>query len=244
MDPKELKRNQKLYSKCMYKEADGSVIASRPMVGYIPMRFIESSLATVTDVVTTIAVVGFVDPKANEFFSMYLQTEFTLCPSNMGEENVNGERYLTMEFEEGDVVFRSLSSIQNAGLNFNFYREFSWLSKLPWYTDYTKVRTTFDRAKLITGRGVGSSPPVFRVLTSLNERDPDDPSRPYRYSKAIVEGRPPLVVGLNNGSLLIDGTFNRLIGGYDQDNLIMAVLEKDTKVTTEELILKGGFGDE
>lgn len=244
MDPKQLTRNQSLYSKALKVLEDGSVVATRHIVGYIPQRFVEASMATVTDTVTTIAVIGFVDPKSNEFFSTYLQTLFTLMPSNMGEENVNGDRYLTMEFEEGDIVFKSLSSIQNANLNFVFFREFCWLSKLPWYTDYTKVRTTFDRAKMITARGVGSSPTVFRVLTSLNERDPDDPTKPYRYSKAIAQGRPPLVVGLNNGSLLIDGTFNRLIGGYDQANLIMAVLEEDTKVTTEELIIKGGMSSE
>ncbi|UVD32198.1 hypothetical protein [Vibrio phage phiKT1028] len=244
MEPKNLVRNQLLNRKALKQLEDGSVVATRHLVGYIPNRFIENSMATVTDVVTTVGVIGFVDPKSDAFFSTYVQTEFTLCPSNMGEENVNGERYLTMDFEEGDIVFRSLSSIQNANLNFTFYREFCWLNKLPWYTDHTKVRSTFDRAKMITGRGVGSSPTVYRVMTSLTERDPDDPSQPYRYSKAIKEGRPPLTVGLNNGSLLIDGTFNRLIGGYDQDNLIMAVLEKDDKVTTEELIIKGGFGDE
>lgn len=244
MEPSKLKRNQLLSRKALRELEDGSVIATRPLVGYIPNRFVETSLASVTDTVTSIGVIGFVDPKTEEFFSMYLQTLFTLMPSNMGEENVNGERYLTMEFEEGDVVIKSLSSIQNANLNFMFFREFCWLSKLPWYTDYTKVRTTFDRAGMITGRGVGSSPTVFRILTSLNERDPDDPTKPYRYSKAIAQGRDPLVIGLNNGSLLIDGTFNRMIGGYDQENLIMAVLEEDTKVTTEELIIKGGFKDE
>lgn len=244
MEPSKLSRNQSLFKKTLQKLEDGSVIATRSLVGYIPMRFIENSMATSGETVTTVGVIGFVDPKVDQFFSMYVQTNFTLCPSNMGEENVNGERYLTMEFEEGDVVFKSLSSIQDANLNFTFYREFCWLNKLPWYTDYTKVRTTFDRAKMITNRGVGSSPTVYRVMTSLTERDPDDPSKPYRYSKAIMEGRPPLTVGLNNGSLLIDGTFNRLIGGYDQDNLIMAVLEEDNKVTTEELIIKGGFGNE
>lgn len=244
MEPNKLTRNQSLNRKVLKTLEDGSVVATRHLVGYIPQRFVENSLATVTDTVTTIGVVGFVDPKTDQYFSMFVQSKFTLMPSNMGEENVDGDRYLTMEFEEGDLVFKSLSSIQDANLNFFFYREFSWLNKLPWYTDSNKVRSMFDRSKVITGRGVGSSPAVFRVLTSLNERDPDDPSKAYRYSKAILQGRPPLTVGLNNGSLLIDGTYNRLIGGYDQDNLIMAVLEKDTKVTAEELIIKGGFADE
>ncbi|AUR81009.1 virion structural protein [Vibrio phage Aphrodite1] len=244
MEPSKLTRNQLLNRKAFKTLEDGSVVATRSLIGYIPQRFVETSLATVTDVVTTIGVIGFVDPKTDQFFSMFVQSKFNLSPSNMGEESVNGERYLTMEFEEGDLVFRSLSSIQDPNLNYFFYREFSWLSKLPWYVEGKKVRSMFDQAGLITGRSVGSSPAVFRVMTSLNERDPDDPTKPYRYSKAILEGRPPLMVGLNNGSLLIDGTFNRLIGGYDQDNLIMAVLDKDTRVTSEELIIKGGFADE
>lgn len=239
----DLKLNKQLFSKSMVTEEDRSVTCTRYLVGYIPQRFVESSLASASDVITTIGVIGFVDPNKKEYTYMFIPSNFTLMPNNIGEETINGVKYLTMEFEPGDVVFKSISSIQDPQISYYFYREFSWLAKIPWYVDHKTIRKMFDRSKSLTGRKVGSDPKVFRVLTSLMERDPDNPNQAYRYSRAIHENRPPLVVGLNNGSLLINGTFNLAIGGYDQENLINSILKEDTRVTTEELIIKGGFDD-
>lgn len=243
MDIADLNLDREMFKRYMSQEEDRSVVCTRPLVGYIPYRFIENSLATATDVVTTVGVIGFVDPTKKIYTFIYIPGVFTLVPNNLGEETINGVKYLTMEFEVGDTVFRQLSVIQDPQINYYYFREFTWLGKAPWYIDHLTLRKTYDRTKYRTGRGVGSVAGVFRVIRSLNERDPDNPDNEYRYSLAIKQGRPPLLVGANNGSLLIDGTLNRAIGGYDFENLISSVLEEDTRVTQEELIIRGKLNE-
>lgn len=223
---------------------DGSVIATRALTCMFPKRFIELSLATIGEKVETIGALGFVT--GDHYFYMNIQATLTLIPSSIRESNVEGVRYVILEFGEGDTVFENTEVVQDAHLNAKFFDEFLYYGKLPWYfkDDSDAVARQHDRAKYLTNRGVANSPQVPRVLVAITQRDPDNYELAYRYSKAIKEGRPPHIVGLNNVSLVVDGVFNQLIGGYDKDTTVSALLHTDTKVTTNEIIMKGGSLDE
>lgn len=217
---------------------DNSVIANRYMEIYLPKRFVDNGMATVSDKVTTAAVLGLVIP-GECYAPLVALMDITLTPLNIRESNIKGVPYLVLEFEKGDTVIESLEVIQDPNKPYFFMLEFYYYAKIPWYMSHREVEGLFDNAKAESGGDVGSSFQVPRVLTSIMFRDPDNPDQPYRYSKAISEGRPPLIVGLNNGSMLIDGTFAKISSGYLQDNTIAAIVNPDTKVTDYERIMRG-----
>jgi hypothetical protein len=217
---------------------DGSVIANRKVEIYLPKRFVDNGMATVSDKVTTAAVLGLVIP-GESYAPLIALMDITLVPLNIRESNVNGIQYLVLEFEKGDTVIESLEVIQDPNKPYHFMLEFYYYAKIPWYMGEQEVRGLFDNAKAECGNDVGSTFQVPRVLTSIMFRDPDNPDQPYRYSKAAKEGRPPLIVGLNNGSMLIDGTFAKISSGYLQDNTLAAMVNPDTKVTDYERIMRG-----
>lgn len=218
---------------------DNSVMCTEHLTCMFPKRFIEISLANIGADVECIGCLGFITDDGH-YFSMLISATYHLSPSSIRETNIDGVRYVVLDFDKGDTVFKNKTVVQDAHLNNKFFDEFSYYAKTPWYINYKLVNSMLDRAKHITGRGVANSPQVSRILYAIGQRDPDDYSQPYRYSKAILEGRPPHLEGLNNVSMLIDGTFNKLIGGYDKDTMIDALLTVDTKVTTNEIIMKGG----
>lgn len=217
---------------------DGSVIANRPMEIHLPKRFVDNGMATVSDKVTTAAVLGLVIP-GESYAPLLALMDITLVPLNIRESNIKGVQYLVLEFEKGDTVIENLEVIQDPNKPYFYMLEFYYYAKIPWYMGEQEVRGLFDNAKAECGGDVGSTFQVPRVLTSIMFRDPDDPDQPYRYSKAMQEGRPPMIAGLNNGSMLIDGTFAKISSGYLQDNTLAAMVNPDTKVTDYEKIMRG-----
>jgi hypothetical protein len=217
---------------------DGSVIANRPMEIHIPKRFVENGMAVVGETVWTSAVLGLVIP-GECYAPLLAMMDITLVPLSIREAAINGVQYLILEFGKGDTLIENLDVLQDPNKPHQYYLEFNLYAKIPWYMNKDDLTSLYDYAQYECGGKVGSSPQVMRVLIGLQFRDPDNLDIAYRHSKAMLEGRPPAIVGLNNSAMLIDGTFSKLLGGYLQDNTLAAIVNPDTKVTDLEEIIKG-----
>lgn len=247
MDVSALKHDRDLIKKLYTKMEDGSVIANRDFEVHIPKRFVDNGMATVSEKVTTAAVLGVVIPGV-AYAPLVALLDLTLVPLSIREVAINGAQYLVLEFTKGDTFIENLEVIQDPNKPYSYYLEFCFYAKVPWYLIHKaegdkpasdSLGSLFDYAQHECGAKVGSSPQVMRVFTALQYRDPDNLEKPYRTSKAMLEGRPPVIVGLNNSAMLIDGTFPKLMGGYLQDNTIAAIVNPDTKVTDLEKVIKG-----
>lgn len=228
----------KFRAKAFTDVEDGSVIANRKLEIYLPKKFVDNGMALVTDKVQTAAVLGLVIP-GECWAPLVAMMDITLLPLNIRESNVLGVQYFVLEFEEGDTVIESVDVIQDPNKPYTYSLEFYDYARIPWYMGEKEVMGLFDNAPAECGGKVGSTRQVPRVLTSTMFRDPDNPNQAYRYSKAMEEGRPPLIMGLNNGAMLIDGTFSKITGGYLRDNTLAAMVHPDTKVTDNERIMRG-----
>lgn len=238
MDYTTLTRDPKRVFNSLKELEDGSVIALHPIEVHFPSGFLDRNLASIGKDVESIMVLGLVLP-SGEFASIFTQAEVTLSPTNIREETIAGNRYTILEFEKGDTVFHNLTVVRNEHLNNPYYKEFTYYGRIPWYIDADSLPGMFDHCQEVTGRSVGETPQVYRVLYGLANRDPENIEVPYRYSVSMAKGFKPHVIGLNNGSMLIDGTFNHLMGGYLQDNIIEAILNPDTRVTDAEKVMRG-----
>lgn len=238
MDVDNLTRNASRIHKAYTVLEDNSVIANRPLEVFIPKKFVENGMAVVGEKVWTAAILGLVIP-GECFAPLLAMMDVTLVPMSIREVAVKGVQYLVLEFDEGDTLIENLGVIQDPNKPHAYFLEFNLYARLPWYMNKDDLTSLYDYAEYECGGKVGSSPQVMRVFNSLQFRDPDNLDIAYRHSKAMVEGRPPVIVGLNNSSMLIDGTFSKLLGGYLQDNTLAAIVNPDTKVTDLEEIIKG-----
>lgn len=238
MDVTDLKRDAAAIHKAYTVLEDKSVIANRTLEVHIPKKFVENGMAVVTDKVWTAAVMGIVIPGVC-YAPLTALIDVTLIPTSMREVKVNGVQYLVLEFDEGDTLIENLGTVQDPNKPHAYYLEFNLYARLPWFMLKDDLTSLYDYAEYECGSKVGSSPQVARVFNSLQFRDPDNLDVAYRNSKAMLEGRDPVIVGLNNGSMLIDGTFSKLLGGYLNDNTVSAIVNPDTKVTDLEKIIKG-----
>lgn len=238
MDIDGLKRNRAKIRAAYTINDDLSVTANRYLEVYIPKRFTENGMAAVGDKVTTTMVIGLVIP--GECYSPWIAiADVIMAPSAMREVAIKGTPYIVMEFEAGDTLIETLRYVQDSNKNYAYFMEFNLYAKLPWYMSSKDFTSLYDHAKKQSGSAVGGTPQHMRVYASLMMRDPDNLDVAYRNSKAMLEGKPPVIVGLNNGAMLIDGTFAKITGGFLQDNTVAAIINPDTKVTDMEKISKG-----
>ena len=238
MDVSVLKRDRAKIRKAYTINPDYSVTANRALEVHIPKRFTDNGMAVIGDKVTTVLVAGLVIP--GEAYSPWIAlVDVTLAPSSVREVGINGVLYYVLEFEEGDTLIENLRYIQDPNRPYSYFMEFDLYAKLPWFMSDRDLTSLYDNAAKESGGNVGGSPQHMRVYCSLMFRDPDNLDNAYRHSKAMLEGRPPVIVGLNNSSMLIDGTIPKLTGGFLQDNTLAAIIKPDTKTTDLELIVKG-----
>lgn len=238
MEIGDLKKDADAIRKCYTINSDLTTTCTRDFEVYLPKRFVDNGMATVGETVVTAAVLGIVIPGVC-YAPLVGLVDLTLLPLSIREVAIKGDQYLVLEFVKGDPFIESLELLEDPNKPYQYYLEFKFYAKEPWYLGDEEVSSMFDNAKWECGSQVGSSPQVMRIFDSLMFRDPDNLNNPYRYSKAMLEGRPPVIVGLNNSAMLIDGTFSKLTGGYLQDNTLAAIVNPDKKVTDMEKVIKG-----
>jgi hypothetical protein len=243
MDITGLVKNPEKVKKALTILEDGSVIANRNLFIQIPRRFTQNGLAEITDFVTTAPVLGIILP--DDCYCCFLSMlNMNLYPTDMTDVSINGDKYVHMEFFKGDTVFENVRSSIDPNMPYYYFMEFVNYAKIPWYMDWKVHSTLFDSALAELGKKVGASPQVMRTLFSIIYRDPDDLEKPYRGSKAMKEGRDPVIVGLNNPSMLITDSFSRYIGGYLNDNLLSSIIKPSDKVTGLDKMIRGIPTDE
>lgn len=238
MEVGQLIRNTARIHKAYTVLEDNSVIANGPFEVHIPKRFVENGMATVGEKVWTAAVLGLVIP-GECYAPLLAMMDLTLVPMSIREVAIKGVQYLVLGFDKGDTIIENLDVLQDPNKPHAYYLEFNLYAKIPWYMNKDDLTSLTDYAQYECGGKVGSSFQVPRVFNSLQFRDPDNLDQAYRHSKAMLEGRPPAIVGLNNTSMLIDGTFPKLLGGNLRENTLSAIINPDTKVTDLEEIIKG-----
>lgn len=237
MDISKLKRDPARCLRATKKMEDGSLMAVEKLLVHIPFRFVDKDLATISENIKTIGAIGFI---VDGCYSLFLaQCRFYMWPSEVREVTIDDDKYYELEFEEGDTVIENLTVPIENKTNYYFFIEFNSYGKTPWYMSDENLNKLFDHSGYITEKKVGSTPQVYRIISGIQTRDPDKPEQQYRYSAALKEGRPPLIVGLNNHTMLLKGVFNRLGGGYLADNTVGAILEEDAQLNVNDIILRG-----
>lgn len=217
---------------------DRSVVAVKKVSAYFPKQFEKGSLAEISDIVTTILMVGLV--VGDKYCAMTGLTRIVMRPGDIREEVINGDRYYALEFEPGDVVLDNLTVPQDSNITYSYYMDFTKYARIPWYINDSVLLATYDEAKFFTGKAVGTSNQAIRALYSLTMRDPKNLDIQFRYSPDFnnLEVK-PRIIGINNPGQLLNSTFSRISSGYMADNIVAGILNPDTKVTALEEVIRG-----
>lgn len=241
MDYLTLPRKPDKLKEVLKEEEDGSLVALKQIEIHIPTRFEENGFTEISEVVRSYLVVGVVVEKSF-YFSLTAMLQIEFVPRDMEEVSIDNNRYHVLMFNPGDIVIRNMNVLQDTNCAYKYFTEFKTYARIPWYINDPSVFSgLFDNAKEETGKTVGMSPQTIRVFDAYQFRDPDNLDQPYRYSKAMDEGNPPRIVGLNNPSMVVEGAIARSMGGYLNDTTIATIVNPNTKSSKIEKIVKGAL---
>lgn len=243
MDYPSLPRKPEMLSKTLQVQEDGSVLALCDLEVHLLQQWENSWVTTVGETVSSYLVAGVV--AKDYFFSLTALMEVTFLPRDMEVKTIETgskkENYNVLLFNKGDVVIENINVMRDNNAAYKYFTEFKKYARIPWYVDNNVLSGLFDNAHEECGGKVGVTPQAIRVYDAYQYRDPDNYNRPYRYSQAMQEGKPPVIVGLNNISMIVESTLSKTMGGYLNQSTIAAIVNPTERVTVTEKVVKGAI---
>lgn len=240
MDFLSLKRDPSKVKSDLVTRADQSVVTKSGCKIYFPVRFVERFLAQIG--IDNLCIGLFIIVTEDQFYSLVsVNAMIGLKPSSFNKTIHDDVEYHELVFDPGSVVITSLDLVQNDTVLYRLYDELFSKGKVPWYVGYEDLGNIYDTARRFAGAGVGESPEVVQLLTSLITRNKNNRNQYYRSvitsRKDLVEN-PPVYIPLRSVFYAATNTTNKLAGSYFADGVTSALLTPSDRVESIERLLK------
>ena len=240
MDPSVWKRDVSKVRPALAVQADGSVLATRPVKIYVPERFVEKGLGEIgseTFILGVFAIV--VDDK---YYAVNKVTALVrIKPTTTSTVKFDGTSYLEFYFEPGSVVIASTSLVMSDTLVYHIFNYFLSNGSVPWYLDYEDMATLFLTADRHAGVRLIKNLSILEMFAAAVARDPNKRTMYFRHTLDDGSDTPtqqPAWIALRNISLGATNTTARLQGSYWADGLTSALANPSTKLERVEQLLR------
>lgn len=240
MDIKSLVRDASVVHACLQELPDASVVATKKVDIYVPVRFEERGLAEVgleTHIVGIYAIVS-----EDKYYGVSLvNAMMRIEPTSTFKVKIGQTEYYRFNFEPGAVVFSSSNLVKVDTLVYRIYDEIISKGRVPWYLSYEDLGKLFDTAPYHSGAKIGENNEVTELIVSMNARDVNDRTKYYRTtisSHAEAKTKPPVFVPLRSVTYAATNTTNKLAGSYFSAGLVSALNSPADRVERIEGLLR------
>lgn len=217
-----------------------SLVTARGCKIYVPVRFTERGLASVsveTNVVGIFAIV--VEDKY--YATMIVNALVRLDPNATNRVNFDGDEYYEFVFNPGSTVIPSLSLVKQNTIVYRIFDEFVNKGRIPWYLRYPELARLFDTAKKHAGANIGGDHEVTELIISMITRNSENRSQYYRQviqSPEDLDTNPPIHTPLKSVIDSATNTTNKLGGSYMQEGIISALGSPSERTERIEALLR------
>ena len=232
-DPERLKKALKVMS-------DKSVVALEPLKIYVPARFQERNLASLSSEIYVLGVLAIVT--ANKRYGITL-TDAMMQLDPVGTQTVlmGGDEYIEFSFDKGSRVFVTVDLVKNKMLLYNIFDEFLSKGNVPWYLEYEDLPHLFDTAEYHAGTKVGGNHAIYEIICAMVGRVHNDRRLYFRHfakqHKDQLEHAPDFVP-FRSVIYNATNTTAKLLGSYPGDGLTSALVNPAQKVEAIEELLR------
>lgn len=163
----------------------------------------------------------------------------TICTSSpivVTEIERGGVIYKQLRFGKGDCIINDRKVVSYTLKAYNFFESFFMRAKIPWFIEYEDLVKCMDNLTKYAASEVGGSAITNELVCSFVSRSAKDKSVYYRQ----VGGSGDVsFVDLMNVYHSTVGVVNKLAGGYFNNALTSALVQKNEGNTKIELHMKG-----
>lgn len=222
------------------KRSNKQEIALEPMRVQIPARFPHQGLATFENEITFIGFAAWIT-EDNRYAVSRVSTFMRTEPSRVNTVSVDGDDYIEMSYEPGDLLVANTSLARYDSVLYNIYDEFQAKGKAPWYMDYDDNAKIFAKSKFYNGVNMNSNPAINELITATICRKAENPKIYYRHA---IETREDLkriesvVVPLRENAYGPSNTIARILGPYLDDNVTGALVNQTKRLERLDELLR------
>lgn len=235
MDISKLKRDKTKVHAALKRLKDGTTVATKPCEIQIPVRFQQSSLASIGNVIEFISIYAII---VDGYYGISTTNAFIRSqPSDTKTVTIGDEDYLSFTYEPGDVVFVSNEVVSIAKIVYNIWNEIVDNGRAPWYLGYDDLGKLFTTSKSHATLAL-SNHAILEMINSVRVRSERERTKHYRYTLYDKAPKSPYVLGLRNVQYTAE-TFTAKVGGSYAEIGISSALANDTPPAEglEEILL-------
>jgi len=215
----------------------GSVIAKKDVKLYIPTRFRDKNLASISNETYVLGI--FMLTVEDRYYAVNnINAMMRIEPSSVNTVVLNEKDHYEFVFEAGDVVFASTQLVNNDKLLYYIFDEIVAKGNVPVYLDYLDLGRLFDSAPKHAGVTLASTPTILHMLLSVVARDPDNLSQFFRQVTNGKDFARAKFVQLRSSTHGANNTTARLLGSHFSDNLTSALINPADREENIERILR------
>jgi hypothetical protein len=225
MNPRQLVRDPARVLACLKELPDGRLVTTKGCKIYIPSRFAERGLASISIDTHIVGIYAIVVEDKYYGVSM-VNAMIRIDPTSTMKIDIDEEEFYEFEFEPGATVIHSLQLVKTDTLVYKIYDEILAKGRAPWYLGYAELGKLFDTAKKHAGANIGQNHEVTELIVSIIARNAKDRHRYYRTtvkSMDDLQKNPPAIIPLRSVTYAATNTTNKLAGSYFSDGLVSAL---------------------
>lgn len=237
MDYSHLVRNPGKVHAALSPQADDTVLAVRTVKVYIPDRYTEKRLATISSEVQTLAIFAMVVD--DKYYAVSVTASMLrLKPSAIATVKIDGDSYLELTFEPGSVVIPDMKVIRLDTLPFRIFDEFIAKGRIPWFMSYEDVARLMDTAGSHANVNFNPYNVIMEMFAAAIARDPKDRTKYWRHVIGKPGATDPSYVAFRSITYGATNTTSRLMGSYFAEGLNSALVNPSTSNEAIEDILR------
>lgn len=240
MNPSLWKRDASRVKAALKRQADGSVLTTKPTRIYVPERYVEKGLAEIGSETFIVGIYAMVVDDEHYAVSK-INAMVRIKPTTISTVKFDGSTYLEFFFEPGSVVIATTSLVRSDTLVYNIFNYFISNGAIPWFLGYEDVASLFESAEHHAGVRLTKSHSILEMFAAAIGRDPENRTRYYRQSLdrgSEKPNKPVAFIALRNISLGATNTTARLMGSRFGDGLTSALANPSRKLERVEQLLR------
>lgn len=204
------------------------------LVVYLPKRYEVYNLLTISDTVTSLAVMDLVINDTYQAGLMMLTT-IEMEQDDITQIMVGDLQYYMLTLSQGSRFICNTERIADSTIVYALWMEFITRGKLLYNIDYDTLATLFDQASSMCDTHIGVDHVIFEVIYSHLCRDPENLTIQYRYTDMQ---KPFTLIELRSVGYATTSTTSRLMGSYFASALNSSLINATAENNTVEDLLR------
>jgi hypothetical protein len=244
MDISKLVRKPEIVKANLTVAKDGSLMAKKETIIYIPLKYRSRGLATFGLVTRSVGMFPIVIGK--EYSVMKVCANIDLTPTSTRTVIIEDEEFMELFFEAGSMIAKSVKLVQSAVLVYTISDHFLSKGDIPWFMSYSDISEIFDTARKHAGTDLNVDPSILEVIASSLSRQTKDRTKYLRHAIKDQAGfqYPDKLAGgvsyisIKNIELGATNTTAKLMGSYYTEGLSSALVTKTDRIEGVEELLR------